>query len=234
LAAVLAVGEDAVLSHRSAAAIWALRPTSRLRPEVTVGRGVRSRADIQVHEAPLPADEVTVRHGIPVTTVPRTLVDLASVVRPAQLRRAVEQAEVMRLADPLPLGAVLERHRGRVGVANLAAIVAEGRIDATVTRSELERRFLAFLEERGLPRPAVKSPWPRATRSSRSTARGRTGASSSSWTALPTTPRARPSRPTAAATARSRPRDGAPSESHGASSTRTPTASPRTWTTSSD
>jgi len=156
LAAVLAIGPDAVLSHRSAAALWGLRATSRTRIEVTVGRAVRSRPGIQVHRAPLPDDEIAVEGGIPVTSINRTLVDLAAVLRPAELRRAAEQAEATRRADPVSLDAVVRRHSRRRGVHRLRAIV-DGGIEATVTRSELERRFLAFLEEAGLPHPDVSA-----------------------------------------------------------------------------
>jgi very-short-patch-repair endonuclease len=152
LAAVLAIGGDAVLSHRSAAALWALRPTSRSRVEVTAPRALRSRPAIQLHREAVAGDEATVEDAIPVTSVPRTLVDLAGLLRPAELRRAVEQAETLRRVDALSLDAVVQRHRGRAGIARLAAIVEAG-VDAPVTRSELERRFLSFLEEAGLPRP---------------------------------------------------------------------------------
>jgi very-short-patch-repair endonuclease/predicted transcriptional regulator of viral defense system len=154
MAAVLAIGPDAVLSHRSAAALWGLRATSQSRVEVTVARPLRTRSGIQLHRGKVPTDEVTVRIGIPVTTVPRTLVDLAAVLRTADLRRAAEQAEALRLADPVPLKTVVQRHRGRHGAGRLRAIVDDG-IEATITRSELERRFLSFIEEHGLPRPQV-------------------------------------------------------------------------------
>jgi hypothetical protein len=157
LAAVLTIGEDAVLSHRSAAALWGLRPTSRSRAEVTSPRALRSRPAIQLHREAVAADETAEHEGIPVTSVPRTLVDLAGLLRPAELRRVVEQAEVLRRADALSLDAVVARHPGRRGVSHLAAIVKEGRIGAAVTRSELERRFLSFLEEVGLPRPLTNA-----------------------------------------------------------------------------
>lgn len=156
LAAVLAVGDGAVLSHRSAAALWGLRATARARIEVTTERALRSRPGIQLHRAGVAADEVAVERGVPVTSVHRTLVDLAAVLPRADLRRAVEQAEALRLADPLPLDAVVRRHARRRGVARLRAMLDDG-IEPTVTRSELERRFLSFLEASGLPRPEVNA-----------------------------------------------------------------------------
>lgn len=154
MAAVLAVGPDAVLSHRSAAALWRIRPTSS-RTDVTSQRRVESRVAIAVHQGPLPTDEVTVQHGIPITTVPRTLLDLAAVLDRRQVERAIEEAERRRLADPLSLGDLVERYPGRRGVATVKAILADGRIGTTITRSELEERFLAFLRATSLPSPEL-------------------------------------------------------------------------------
>lgn len=89
MAAVLAMGPGAVLSHRSAAALWGLRTTARARVEVTVPGPRRSRPALEVHRARLAADEVTLERGIPVTTASRTLLDLAAVVGSRQMERAV-------------------------------------------------------------------------------------------------------------------------------------------------
>jgi hypothetical protein len=105
-----------------------------------------------VHEATLPDDERTVEAGIPVTTVARTLLDLAAVLDPHQLNRALERAEALRLADPTPLVGLIARYPGRRGIANLREALKEG-LRPEVTKSELERRFLTFLDEVGLPRP---------------------------------------------------------------------------------
>ncbi len=157
IAAVLASGSAAVLSHRSAAALWGLRVASGTRADVTVARRLRARTGIAAHHAVLPADEVTVVRGIAVTTPPRTLLDLAAVVAPRHLERAVNDAEVLRLADALSLEQLVLRHPRRRGIAALRRILAHGRIGATVTRSELEDRFLAFLDRAGLPRPEVNA-----------------------------------------------------------------------------
>jgi len=152
LAAVLASGDGAVLSHRSAAAAWGLRETARVRVEVTVGRVLRHREGLETHHARLAADEVTVLRAIPVTTAARTLLDLAAVVPADQLARAVERAERLRLADAVPLPALLARHpRCRGARALRAALVTA----PPPTRSELEDRFLAFAALAGLPRPEV-------------------------------------------------------------------------------
>ena len=94
---------------------------------------------------------------IPVTSPPRTLVDLAGVVDSHALERAMEQAEARRITDQLSLGDLLARHPGRRGVTALRRILAEGRGAPTITRSELEDRFLAFLEAQGLPRPRANA-----------------------------------------------------------------------------
>jgi hypothetical protein len=82
---VLAVGDDAVLSHRSAAALLGIRAATIV--EVTTDRALQSRRGLRLHQAPLAPDEVTTRDGIPVTTPPRTLLDLAAVVPPTTSRR---------------------------------------------------------------------------------------------------------------------------------------------------
>ncbi|MDQ4040728.1 MAG: DUF559 domain-containing protein [Actinomycetota bacterium] len=156
LAAVLSVGPGAVLSHRSAAELWGIRRTSRERIEVTVPRALKARPGIEIHRNEVRPDEHTTRNGIPVTTVPRTLVDLAKVLSPRDLRRATEQAEVNRLADPLPLNAVVQRHGGRHGVKTLMALTSEG-IEPRMTRSELEQRFLSLIETSGLPKPETNA-----------------------------------------------------------------------------
>jgi very-short-patch-repair endonuclease len=151
-AAVLAAGAGAVLSHRSAAALWGIRRGAG-RIEVTTPRALRARPGLRVHQARLAEDEVTVVRGIPATTPARTLLDLAAVVGARQLERAVNEAEVLRLGDAVVLADLLRRHRRRRGAGALRRILDEGRAGARVTRSELEDRFTAFLDDAGLPRP---------------------------------------------------------------------------------
>jgi very-short-patch-repair endonuclease len=94
---------------------------------------------------------VTTVDGIPVTTVPRTLFDLAAVIPFHQLSRAVNEAEVRRLWDPLSLNDLLTRHPRRPGAAALRAVLATPGVN--ITRSELEDRFLELLRDARLPRP---------------------------------------------------------------------------------
>jgi hypothetical protein len=157
LAAVLACGPGALLSHWSAGAHWQLLPTSRSAVDVTVPSRTRAgNRGIVVHQARhLHPDDGTVREGIPVTSVARTLLDLAEVVRPRQLERAVEEAERLRLFDLRDLEELCERSRGRRGLRPLRAVLGGAVGEPPATRSELERRFLDLCREAGLPRPAV-------------------------------------------------------------------------------
>jgi very-short-patch-repair endonuclease len=152
MAAVLACGPNAVLSHRCAAALWGILEHWPTRVDVSVPRPLASREGIRVHVTTIAADERTVRAGIPVTTVARTLLDLAAVLNAHELNRALERAEALRPSDHTPLVALIERHRGRRGTANLRGAIKEG-LRPAVTKSELERRFLSFIDKAELPRP---------------------------------------------------------------------------------
>ena len=158
MAAVLACGPGAVVSHRSAAAEWDLRPSASASVDVTVvGTRRRRRAGIVMHQVRwLPPEDCTVRDGLPLTTVARTLLDLAAVLRPEQLERAFEQAERLRLLDVRALEELCRNRPGHRGVRPLAALLAQEHAPASLeTRSELERRFLGLCREAGLPQPAV-------------------------------------------------------------------------------
>src|SRR3954454_3168618 len=103
MAAVLAAGPGTVLSHRPAAALWGLRKSDAV--EVTTLRRIR-RPGIRAHQWSLPADERTTRDGIPVTTVARTLLDLAAVVTQHELEHALNEAEYQRRSDLTSLDAL--------------------------------------------------------------------------------------------------------------------------------
>lgn len=155
MAAVLAGGPGAVLSHRSAAALWGMRPTAAGRAEVTAPTRIRSTRALHSHYAYLSPDEVTLRDGIPVTTPPRTLLDLAAVVPRHQLERAFREAEFRRLTDHLSVDTLLTRNPHRRGSVAVRAILADRAIGLSVTRSELEDRFLSFVAAFRLPRPSA-------------------------------------------------------------------------------
>jgi very-short-patch-repair endonuclease len=148
-AAVLAVGPGTALSHASAAALWGIRTSNLRRVNVTVARRVRSRPGIRIHAVrALQPTDVTRRHGIPITTPARTLLDLADVLPLPALERTVHEAEVQHLVDHRRLRAQLERCNGRS--RNLATVIADG---PTPTRSELEDRALDLFKRHGLPKP---------------------------------------------------------------------------------
>jgi len=152
-AAVLACGSGAVLSHRSAAALWGVRDRSGRAIEVTVARKSRSRGGIRRHYAVLPTDEVTVERGIPVTGVPRTIFDLASVLPPAAVESALRQSEFLRLHDRLSLPDLLERYPRRKGAPAIRVCLRRRRGTPGIPREWLEQRFLPFLDRHRLPRP---------------------------------------------------------------------------------
>jgi hypothetical protein len=93
-----------------------------------------------------------------VTTVARTLFDLAAVLPRHLLERAVNEAEVLKLSSPVSVGALVARYPGHRGTRLLGEIVERGMIGRARTRSDLEARFLAFLDAHGLPRPATNRP----------------------------------------------------------------------------
>ena len=157
MAGVLACGPGARLSHRDAAALWNLRDNARAAIDVTTPRrGLRGHPGITLHRVRcIDPRDVTVKDGIPVTTVARTLLDLAEVVPFRQLERAFEAAERMRVLDVNAIEQLVERTRGRRGLKPLGALLADRRDDVAPTRSDLERDFLDLLHDHGLPPPQV-------------------------------------------------------------------------------
>lgn len=162
LAAVLAVGPGASLSHREAAALHGLRPSNRTRIDITTTRrGRAAQPGITIHRTTvLDAQDLTVVNAIPVTTVARTLVDLAQVVPRDHLAKALREAEYLRVADVHEIEDALHRTRTRHGKghANLRAVLEEHRRRGIqLTRSVLEDRFLALLDAAQLPRPLTNA-----------------------------------------------------------------------------
>ena len=153
MAAVLACGPGAVLSHRSAARIWGLSPGSSRAIEVTRTRGWRAPDGVVVHRGPVPADERTEVEGIPVTTVPRTVLDYAVGASRGEVERALNEMEVRQLRDALSIRDLLARYPRRRGSAVVRALLDEGAETRGVTKRELEERFAALVERHGLPRP---------------------------------------------------------------------------------
>jgi hypothetical protein len=152
-AAVLASGSGAVLSHRSAGQLWRILSRSGALPEVTRPRRFRARPGIIARRSSLPIDEVEEVDGIPVTSVSRTLFDLAAVVSRRELEKALNEAEILRLTDRLSLPDLLQRYPRRKGSAALRALLHDADAGKGVTRSELEERFAALIDAYGLPKP---------------------------------------------------------------------------------
>ena len=156
MAAVLACGPDALLSHRSCAALTGIRRTALSYVEVIVptrrGRIEGVRAYVCARVAPQDRDHID---GIPCTSLARTLLDLATVLPRRGLERACDEAEVQQLFDLAATEDVLDRSRGCRGAAKLRAVLREHAIGTTLTRSELEERTLALLDRANIPRPEV-------------------------------------------------------------------------------
>ncbi len=157
MAAVLAGGPGAVLSHRSAAALHGLLPSWAGSIHVTVPRKLRSRRGLAFHRARFPADEIVRVDGIPTTGVSRTLLDVAARGSEHEVDRALHQAEVIHATDTLSVTDLIDRYPRRQGVAKIRAVLADRRLGVTATRSELEELFLAFIRERRLPQPEVNA-----------------------------------------------------------------------------
>ncbi len=159
MAAVLACGAGAVLSHRSAAALHGLLPHGGERFDVTVPtRSNRKQPGINVHRSTTltPAD-VTVVDNIPCTTVARTLFDLAEAIQRRLLERTFDQAEILEVFDLRALEDQIERNSTRPAAKLVRAVLDEHYIGTTATWSELEERFLRLVREAGLPRPDVNA-----------------------------------------------------------------------------
>jgi Protein of unknown function (DUF559) len=156
MAAVLACGEGAVLSHRSAAAHWELLGSAAALIDVTAPATRHGLPGIRLHRSRfLDARDSTTLHGIAITTVPRTLLDLAATVPPHRLERALAQAQRLRLYDQRAITDLLARSNGHRGTAALAT--ATCREDPKWTRSELESWFLTLVRDAGLPEPLVNA-----------------------------------------------------------------------------
>ncbi|HWV88273.1 MAG TPA: type IV toxin-antitoxin system AbiEi family antitoxin domain-containing protein [Capillimicrobium sp.] len=157
LAAVLACGPGAVLSHASAAAAWGLVSDHGARFEITTptARG-RTRPRFKVYRRVLHPADRTVLDAIPITTVSRVLLDVAATRPPRVLDRAMERSEELRLFDLAEIDACLQRNRGQRGAKRLRAAIADLRpADPRKIRSELERGVLKLIDRHDLPRPAV-------------------------------------------------------------------------------
>jgi very-short-patch-repair endonuclease len=154
MAAVLASGPGAVLSHHSAAALWGLRDYSERAVEVTIPRKSASSKSIRRHRSPVPDDERAVKEGIPLTSVPRTTFDLAATEDVDMVVSMLREAEYLNLWDRLSLWDLLERYPGKRGSRKVRVALERLEEEPPGRKgSKLEERFAPFLRRYGLPLP---------------------------------------------------------------------------------
>jgi very-short-patch-repair endonuclease len=154
IAAVMACGPGAFLSHLDAASLWGIYKSNRTTIHVTTrARSARRVPGIRIHRARRldPAD-VTTKDAIPVTTVARTLVDLSDVLPHDRLLRAMREAEYLKLLDRDTLIAAVQRANGRKHLRELTKAI-ERHTPGQIVRDELEHRFLELVHQAGLPDP---------------------------------------------------------------------------------
>ncbi len=160
LAAVFALGEGALLSHVSAAALWGIRPSSSTAIHVTVptSTGHPHRAGIVVHRSrTLTAADITRCDAIPVTSVARTQLDIAGMLAAGPLERAVERSLQLRLFDLRATQAVIAANRRRRGATALADLVATIHDEPPLTRSDLEARMRDLCAAHAVARPQANA-----------------------------------------------------------------------------
>jgi very-short-patch-repair endonuclease len=156
MAAVLICGDDAVLSHRSAAELWGIGYEKKKRIDVTIRRRreVR-RTGLKVRMRPkLPGRSVARRFGIPVTHPVQTLIDLATELKPLRLERAVNEADKLDLVDPETLRTALDAYVGMPGVRTLRTML--DRHTFRLSDSDLEVLFRPLALAAGFPLPLTK------------------------------------------------------------------------------
>lgn len=157
LAAVLACGRGAMLSHDSAAWLWGLRPRCPSRAEVTLPARGHQRAGIHIHHSTIlePIDEA-IRESIPTTSVARTLLDCAARAQHRTTDGLLERAERPGLLDIPEIEEILARSGRHAGKSRLKRSIELYR-DPVFTRAGTERRFLEVVLMAGLPRPAINT-----------------------------------------------------------------------------
>jgi very-short-patch-repair endonuclease len=156
MAAVLACGDHAALSHHAAGALWGIRPPWRGPVDVTVtARHPRPRG-VRVHRAELDPRDIRRRHGVPTTAPARTLLDLAPLITTRELERAIEEARIQRLVTTAQLTTLLTHSRSRRGTKALR-VALTNQHEPSLTRSEAERIVLEQIRAAGLPQPRTNA-----------------------------------------------------------------------------
>jgi hypothetical protein len=156
MAAVLAGGKGAALSHRSAAALWGIGREEPRVIDISLTRRTRlRRAGLRVHARPaLPGADIVCRNGIPVTTIVRTVVDLASELGPTTVERTINEADKHGLIDPETLRVTLDDYAGEPGIQLLRRLL--DRHTFRLSDSDLEIIFRPIAASAGLPLPLSK------------------------------------------------------------------------------
>jgi predicted transcriptional regulator of viral defense system len=157
MAAVLACGPGAVLSHRSAAYLWGLVDSWEAPIDVTApNRRGRSPDGVAAHrDGSLQPIDRTTRYGVPCTTVARTVLDYAGIEPEEKVRKAIAQGEILKVLDKAKVRALLRRSRRRRGVARLRLILDTIHPQTKRSKSELERLFLEMCTRHEVPEPGV-------------------------------------------------------------------------------
>jgi very-short-patch-repair endonuclease len=150
---LLRVGEDASISHSSAGALLGFRRSAAPLIDVTCRRKLRRMEGVRLHRSSLPKDEITEHEGIPVTTVTRTLLDLAPRLTLGRLERAANAAVELQLDLSPSLGELLDRYPRRRGTARLRFVLEQLRQGPVKLRSDPEADFLDFVYWAKLRKP---------------------------------------------------------------------------------
>jgi very-short-patch-repair endonuclease len=156
MAAVLTCGEHAVLSHRPAGALWGVAPYNGSLIDVTAPTKRRSRRRLRAHVACLDPADVATEGDIPVTSVARTILDLAAITDERRVERALERAEKLELFDLREINATCERSHGHRGLKILNHALAL-HVPDDATRSDFERDLLFLCRDHDLPLPSVNA-----------------------------------------------------------------------------
>lgn len=158
MAAVLASGDGAVLSHRSATALWGIWGAGAGEIHVTVPRKSRSQRSIRRHFSMLPDDEREIVDGIPVTSAARAVLDVAAEKDEAAAESALRETEYLGIYGQVSLPALLDRHPKHRGTPICREALERLRDDpGGRLRSDLEERFISFLDAHSIPRPRLNA-----------------------------------------------------------------------------
>jgi very-short-patch-repair endonuclease len=144
------------LSHHTAARLLGLEAGTDGAVEVTRERGWRAPPGVVAHRGRLPAEETTEIDGLYVTSLSRTIFDLAGTLSVRRLERVMNEAEVLRLTDRVSIPELVARYPARRGTRNLRALLARAE-PPDITRSQLEEAFVALIDRRGIPRPRLNA-----------------------------------------------------------------------------